>query len=432
MPAISEDLTKRGLIHQVTDDALLRQLDAGGVTLYAGFDPTADSLHAGNLLQLCTLRRIQQAGNRPIVLAGGGTGMIGDPGGRSDERNLLDAETLAANLAAIERQLARFVDFDAARGPSQAIMVNNAEWLTQVTLLDFLRDTGKHFTVNQMVAKESVKSRLERPDQGISYTEFSYMLLQAYDFAQLFERYGCIAQIGGSDQWGNITMGAELVRKLYGAQAFGLTSPLVTNADGSKFGKSAGNAGRIWLDPTKTSPFAFYQFFINTDDDMVAPYLRFFSFLSLEEIVALEAETKEQPHLRSGHRALAAAMVELVHGNDDLARVERATAALFGGSLAALDERTLEEVMSDVPSSMLSREQLMSTPHLVDLLVETALVSSKSEARRTVEQRGAFVNDLVCDDLDARVSSDDLLFGRFIVLRKGKRAYHVIECIDAS
>jgi len=245
MPGISEDLRARGLIHQVTDDALLSNLDQGGVTLYAGFDPTADSLHAGNLLQLCTLRRIQQAGNRPIVLAGGATGMIGDPGGRSDERNLLDADTLQANLAAIERQLASFLDFSAQGGKSQAILVNNADWLADVRLLDFLRDTGKHFTVNQMVAKESVKSRLERPDQGISYTEFSYMLLQAYDFAQLFERYGCTAQIGGSDQWGNITMGAELVRKIHGAQAFGMTSPLVTNADGTKFGKSAGNAGRI-------------------------------------------------------------------------------------------------------------------------------------------------------------------------------------------
>jgi tyrosyl-tRNA synthetase len=429
MPAISEDLTARGLVNQVTDEALLAQLDQGGVSLYAGFDPTADSLHAGNLLQLCTLRRIQLAGNRPIVVAGGATGMIGDPGGRSDERSLLDAQTLQANLAATQIQLAQFLDFSPERGASQAILVNNADWLGEVKLLDFLRDTGKHFTVNQMVAKESVKSRLERPDQGISYTEFSYMLLQAYDFAQLYERYGCTAQIGGSDQWGNITMGAELVRKVHGAQAFGLTTPLVTNADGTKFGKSAGNAGRIWLDRNKTSPFGFYQFFINTDDAMVGIYLRFFSFLSLEAISELEAETAEKPQRRSAHKALAAAMVELVHGPEDLARVERATAALFGGSLASLDEATLAAVVQDVPSSSKHLSWLGSAPSLLDALVDTGLVASKSEARRTVEQNGAFVNDAVREGLEASLSSDDLLFGRFIVLRKGKRAYHVIECV---
>ncbi len=431
MPGISEDLRARGLIHQVTDDALLSNLDQGGVTLYAGFDPTADSLHAGNLLQLCTLRRIQQAGNRPIVLAGGATGMIGDPGGRSDERNLLDADTLQANLAAIERQLASFLDFSAQGGKSQAILVNNADWLADVRLLDFLRDTGKHFTVNQMVAKESVKSRLERPDQGISYTEFSYMLLQAYDFAQLFERYGCTAQIGGSDQWGNITMGAELVRKIHGAQAFGMTSPLVTNADGTKFGKSAGNAGRIWLDRNKTSPFGFYQFFINTDDAMVATYLRFFSFLDLASIADLEAETIAAPSKRSAQRALASAMVELVHGADDLRRAELATEALFGGSLATLDEATLGELIGDVPSSRVSRSRLEASPLLIDVLAEAELVNSKSEARRSIEQRGAFVNDVLRDGVDATVNTDDLLFGRFIVLRKGKRTYHVIECAEA-
>ncbi len=431
MPAISEDLTARGLVNQVTDDALLAQLDQGGVTLYAGFDPTADSLHAGNLLQLCTLRRMQLAGNRPIVVAGGATGMIGDPGGRSDERTLLDADTLHANVTAIEGQLEKFLDFDGQASSSSALLVNNADWLSAVTLIDFLRDTGKYFTVNQMVAKESVKSRLERPDQGISYTEFSYMLLQAYDFVQLYERYGCTAQIGGSDQWGNITMGAELVRKRHGVQAFGLTTPLVTNADGTKFGKSAGNAGRIWLDRAKTSPFGFYQFFINTDDAMVGTYLRFFSFLPLDSIADLEAETAEQPQLRSAQRALAAAMVELVHGSDDLRRVELATAALFGGSLAGLDEATLAELVSDVPSSTKPTSWLTSQPSLIDVLVETELVASKSEARRTLEQRGAFVNDSIRDGLEATLSGEDLLFGRFVVLRRGKRAYHVIECIAA-
>ncbi|MDQ1445672.1 MAG: tyrosyl-tRNA synthetase, partial [Acidimicrobiaceae bacterium] len=299
MSALSEELHWRHLVHQATDDHLFKLLDTESLTAYIGFDPTADSLHVGNLLQLCNLRRLQGTGHRPIALAGGGTGLIGDPGGKSEERNLLTADALAHNLAAIRVQLERFLDFSEGR----ALTADNGEWLWDVRLLGFLRDIGKHFTVNQMVAKESVKARFEGRDQGISYTEFSYMLLQAYDFLQLFDRHGCRLQLGGSDQWGNITMGVELIRKQRGETAFGLTSPLVVKADGTKFGKT--ESGTVWLDPAKTSPYRFFQFFINSEDAVVGEYLRYFTWLSREEIEALDAQTAEHPERRAGQRALA-------------------------------------------------------------------------------------------------------------------------------
>jgi tyrosyl-tRNA synthetase len=429
MPSVSEDLTARGLINQITDDALLELLDAGGVTLYAGFDPTAASLHVGHLLQLCTLRRLQLGGNRPIALAGGGTGMIGDPGGKSSERPLLSKEEIASNVKAIGEQMKRFLDFDASSGANQALLLDNAAWLCDLTLLEFLRDIGKHFTVNQMVAKESVRSRLERPDQGISYTEFSYMLLQAYDFAQLNIDHGCTVQIGGSDQWGNITMGIDLVAKRTGEQAYGLTTPLATKADGTKFGKSEVGNERVWLDANRTSPYALYQFFLGVEDAMVDTYLRFFTFLSLEEIDALKVSTNDHPEKREAQRALAAAMIDLIHGPGARERAEEASSALFRGSVASLDEATLRDVVADVPQSSLERSDLDASPLLVDVLSEIGLVKSKSEARRAIEQGGVFVNDVLREGVDATVSANDLLFGEFVVVRRGKRSYHVI-CVS--
>jgi tyrosyl-tRNA synthetase len=426
MTTTSQDLAARGLIHQVTDEAVFELLDAGSVTVYAGFDPTADSLHVGHLLQVCTLRRLQLGGNRPIALLGGGTGMIGDPGGKATERPLLGVEEIRANVEGIERQLSRFLDFEASAGSSQALLLDNAAWLADQDLLGFLRDVGKHFTVNQMVAKESVRSRLERPDQGISFTEFSYMLLQAFDFARLNEDYGCTLQIGGSDQWGNITLGAELVRKRSGDHAFGLTSPLLTKADGTKFGKSEAGNERVWLDAGRTSPYALYQFFLTAEDEVVGTYLRFLTFLSLEEIDALDALTRERPHERAAQRALGVAVVDLVHGTEARLRAEEASAALFGGRVASLEESTLLDVIEDVPSSTLARGLLESEPLLIDLLEQAGLVSSKAEARRTIDQGGASVNDQVRRGLDATVGPADLLHGRFVVLRRGKRSYHVV------
>ena len=418
MSVLSEELRWRGLIHQVTDDDLLKRLDAESLTGYIGFDPTADSLHVGNLLQLCTLRRLQEGGHRPIALAGGGTGMIGDPGGKSEERNLLSAEALGRNLAAIRSQLERFLDFSDGR----ALLVNNGDWLWQVGLLDFLRDIGKHFTVNQMVAKESVKARFEGRDQGISYTEFSYMLLQAYDFLRLFEKHECVLQMGGSDQWGNITMGVELVRKVHGSTAYGLTSPLVLKADGTKFGKS--ESGTVWLDAAKTSPYRFYQFFINSEDAVVGNYLRYFTWLSRSEIEALDKETVEHPERRAAQRALAFEVTALVHGRDEAERAERAAGALFSEAIGDLDERTLLDVFAEAPSVDVPRGPLP----LLEAFASAGLVGSKSEARRTIEQGGAYVNNVQSRDLDRVLDPDaDSLHGRYVVLRKGKKSFAVVR-----
>lgn len=427
MVSPSQDLRARGLIHQVTDEALYDLLDAGRLTAYIGFDPTADSLHVGNLLQLCTLRRLQLGGHQPIALAGGGTGMIGDPGGKDAERPLLSAAELAANVAAIRGQLERFLDFEESAGSTKALLLDNATWLGELGLLAFLRDTGKHFTVNQMVAKESVRSRLERPDQGISYTEFSYMLLQAYDFLRLNQDHGCRLQVGGSDQWGNITMGVELIRKRAGAQAFGMTTPLVTKADGTKFGKSTAGNERVWLDRAKTSPFSLYQFFLQSEDAVVGSYLRFFTFLSLGELDELDRLTAERPQQRSAQRALAAAVVDLVHGEAERRAAEEASEALFGGSLAALKESTFIEATAEVPTLRLEPSALAEGVLLVDVLAEVGLVASKGEARRVIDQSGAFVNDVARAGSDAIIDQADLLHGRFVVLRKGKRSYALVS-----
>ena len=426
MGALFEDLRFRGLIHQVTDPAVERRLEEGSVTLYTGFDPTADSLHVGHLLQLCTLRRFQLAGHRPIALAGGGTGFVGDPGGKSEERNLLSADELAANVGAIRGQLTRFLDFETVPGDGGAILADNAEWLAPMPLFDFLRDVGKHFTVNQMVAKESVRARLERVGQGISYTEFSYMLLQALDFLHLFDTFGCRLQLGGSDQWGNITMGIDLVRKVRQAEVWGLTSPLVVKADGTKFGKT--ERGAVWLDRARTSPYRLSQFFVQSEDAVVGAYLRYFTFLSAEEIEALDRETAEHPERRSAQRVLARQVVTLVHGEDEALRAERAAAALFGEEIAGLDEGTLLDVLDDAPSTTMPRSSLdgKGVP-LVELLVATGLLPSRGRARTTVEQGGAYVNNRRARDPDHLVVRDDLVAGRYVVLRRGKRDHHLVR-----
>ena len=427
MPTFSADLQFRGLVHQVTDPALLDRLERQPpLTAYIGFDPSAPSLHVGSLMQLCTLRRLQLGGHRPIALAGGATGMIGDPGGKTGERALLSVDALAANLEGIRPQLERFLDFSVGAGDRRALLLDNGSWLGPMRMVDFLRDVGKHFTVNQMVAKESVKARFERPDQGISYTEFSYMLLQAYDFLRLCTDHGCQLQVGGSDQWGNITMGVELIRKVARGEAFGLTTPLVTKADGTKFGKT--ESGTVWLDPSMTSPYRFYQFLLLSEDAVVGSYLRYFTFLSHQEIAALDQETADHPERRAAQRALAREVTTLVHGTDEVARAERASAALFGEEIATLDEQTLLDVVDDAPSSSASRQALLDPGlSLVDAMVSSGLASSKGEARRTIAQGGAYVNNRRESDEARVLGPDDLLHDRYVVLRRGRRDYHLLR-----
>ncbi|HEV3369513.1 MAG TPA: tyrosine--tRNA ligase [Acidimicrobiales bacterium] len=419
MPTLSEDLVFRGLIHQVTDPALPSRLDAGGLTVYIGFDPTADSLQLGSLLQLCTLRRFQLAGHRPIALAGGATGLIGDPGGKTEERAMLTREVLDAYLDGIRPQLGKFLDL------SSALILDNSAWLSSITAIEFLRDVGKHFTVNQMVAKDSVRSRFERPDQGISYTEFSYMLLQAYDFLRLHLDHGCDLQVGGSDQWGNITMGIDLIRKVCQDEVWGLTTPLVLKADGTKFGKT--ETGTVWLDPDRTSPYAMYQFLFNSPDDVVGSYLRYFTFLSHEEIEALDAETADHPERRAAQRALARSVVGLVHGDDEVKKAEAAADALFTDEIAELTEEMLLAATEDAPTTERPRAELADGLSLVEALSDAELVASRSEARRTIEGGGVYVNNQRQTDLERQLGTPDLLHDRYILLRKGKREVHVLR-----
>jgi len=382
MADLAGDLRFRGLIHQTTDPGLEERLDADHLTAYSGFDPTADSLHVGHLLQLCTLRRMQEGGHRPIAVAGGGTGLIGDPGGKTEERALLSPEQLTANLEGIRRQLERFMDFGDGKEAGGALLVNNADWLGPLPLFDFLRDVGKHFTVNQMVTKDSVQSRLARADQGISYTEFSYMLLQAYDFLHLFDTLGCRLQVGGSDQWGNITMGIDLIRRVRRQEAWGLTTPLVLKADGTKFGKTEG--GTVWLDPSRTSPYQLYQFFFRSEDTVVGAYLRYFTFLPATEILELDASTASHPERRDAQRALARQVCTLVHGAAATRRAEVAATALFGEEVADLGEQDVLDVFADAPTTAVPRIRLEGSElTLVDLLVETGLVRSRGQARTT-------------------------------------------------
>lgn len=422
---IIEELRWRGLLADCTDLVELpKRLAAGPVTLYCGFDPTADSLHVGNLVPLLALRRFQLAGHKPIAVAGGATGLVGDPSGKTAERQLLDRERLDHNIAMVKVQLAKLLDFDAAENPAR--LVDNAEWTAPVSFLDFLRDIGKHFSVNMMVSKESVRARMEDREVGISYTEFSYMLLQAFDFYHLCQATGCELQIGGSDQWGNITAGMDLCRKKLGAHVFGLTLPLITNADGSKFGKTV--AGAIWVDAKKTSVYRFYQFWIRTDDRDVIKMLKFFTFLTKEEIGELEQQHAEKPEARVAHKALAKSVTDLVHGPAATAEAVRASEILFGGGLEGISEQTFQEIVGEVPTKEVPLFKLEGAGlPLVELLVEAGLCPSKGQARKDIEGGGVNINNVRETDIQRHVAKADLLFGKYLLLRKGKRNYVAVQ-----
>jgi tyrosyl-tRNA synthetase len=412
----------RGLVYDVTE-GLADVLAKERVTAYIGFDPTASSLHVGTLLTIMGLARLQRFGHTPIAIVGGGTGMIGDPSGKSQERLLLSREQIDENVAGIRRQLSRFLDFNAP--DNAARMVNNAEWLASFDLLGFLRDTGKYFTVNYMLQKESVNRRLESED-GISYTEFSYLLLQARDFVELFDRHGCTLQMGGSDQWGNITAGIDLIRKLRARKAHGLVWPLLMTASGSKFGKT--EAGTVWLDPARTSPFKFYQFWLNTDDRDVVTYLKYFTFLDRSEIAALETATKAAPEKREAQRVLARDVTALVHGPDQTARAEQASAVLFGEDIATLSADDVLAVFEDVPSTEIPGEMFDGDGiGVVDLVARVQLAPSKAEARRLVQSGGVYVNNRRVADPQARIARHHAIDGRLFVVRKGQKQNHVVR-----
>jgi tyrosyl-tRNA synthetase len=421
---ILDEFQWRGLLADCTDaQALAKRVSAGPITLYCGFDPTADSLHAGNLVPLLGLRRFQLLGHHPIALAGGATGSIGDPSGKTQERQLLTKEVLDHNIAKVKEQLRRLLDFDTPTNPAR--LLDNASWTAPLSYLDFLRDIGKHFSVNQMVAKESVRARMEDREAGISYTEFSYMLLQAFDFYVQCRDYNCELQIGGSDQWGNITAGIDLTRRKLGRTVFGLTLPLITNADGSKFGKT--EAGAVWLDPARTSVYKFYQYWIRTDDRDVVRYLKFFTFMSQDEIAALEKRHAEDPGARAAHKALAKAFTELVHGPEATAEAMRASEILFGGDLAGISEATFNEIVGEVPTKEIGKADLDGSGQpLVELLVHGGLCPSKGQARKDIEGGGVYVNNQREASFQRVVAAKDLLFGKHLLLRKGKRNYVVL------
>jgi tyrosyl-tRNA synthetase len=436
---IIDDLTWRGLIALSTDPEELRQaLDAGPVTLYIGFDPTAPGLHIGNLVQLLTLRRIQRAGHRPIALVGGATGLIGDPSGKSAERVLNSREVVAGWVERIRREVSRFLDFTS--GPTGALIVSNLEWTEPLSALEFLRDIGKHFPVNQMLSRESVRARLEAG--GISYTEFSYQILQANDFLELYRRLGCTLQVGGSDQWGNLVSGVDLIRRVEGAAAHALATPLITKPDGTKYGKTEG--GAIWISPDLMSPYAFYQFWLNRADEEIPSLLRVFSFSSREEIETLEKETQDQPAARIGQRALAKEMTDMVHGENETRKAIAASRALFGqGDLTEVDEETLAAALAEVPlakvyvgpnlfpvptltvgqpdRSTFYAISMDDLPPVAVLMAAVGIVPSRSAARRAIAEGGAYLNNRKVTEPDARPGQHDLLHGRFLILRRGKR-----------
>lgn len=429
---IVEELRWRGLVHQMTDDALEAKLQKEQYTLYCGFDPTADSLAAHHLIALLNLQRFQKAGHAPIAVVGGGTGFIGDPSGKSAERSLLTAEDLEKNVAGLKAQMERFLDFKSTTAPAR--LENNADWLCNMSLIAYLRDVGKHFTVNVMMEKESVRKRLEDRSQGISYTEFSYMLLQAYDFLHLFQSHGCRLQIGGSDQFGNITAGIDLIRRKRPEseapekfQAYGITTPLITDASGEKIGKTT--KGALWLDPKKTPPYDFYQYWINIADADALKYLRFFTSLPQDEILGLEAEHAKNPGGRVPHKKLASVMTEMVHGVTEREKAEQTARDLFTKSVKDMDEATLLAVVKEAPSSNLSRSKLEGEGTLfLDLMVEAPkLWPSRGEAKRSVQGNGANLNDERIADLGRKVTSKDLLHGKYLVLRKGKKDYHLLK-----
>jgi|UniRef100_UPI004049AC8B tyrosyl-tRNA synthetase len=418
-----EDLQWRGLYTDCTDlEALTKRMTEGPVTVYCGFDPTGDSLHVGHLVPQLLLRRFQLAGHLAITLAGGATGMVGDPSGKSAERNLLTREQLNANVASVKGQLARLLDFECVGNPAR--LMDNADWTAPMSFLDFLRDIGKHFSVNTMLAKDSVKSRMEG-DSGISYTEFSYQLLQANDFYHLRKEHNCELQIGGSDQWGNITAGTDLIRKKIGATAWGWTFPLITKSDGTKFGKTEG--GAVWLDPQKTSPYKFYQFFVNTEDVKVVEYLKKFTFLSRAEIEELEAKHTANPGAREAHKALAREVTRLIHGQAALDAALKASDILFGAEIGDTTEETFRDVVGEVPTKEINATQLADAgAPLVELLVHSGLCPSKGQARKDIDGGGIYVNNVKSTDNGRAITNADLLFGKYLLLRKGKRSYTVL------
>ena len=420
--ALIDDLKWRGLFSQSTDEAALVTALSKPTTLYIGFDPTAPSLHVGNLVVLLVLRRFQLAGHIPIALVGGATGLIGDPSGKSEERSLNTTDVVAAWVERIRAQVSKYLDFDAVGNP--AIVANNLDWTAPLSAIEFMRDIGKHFSVNQMLAKDSVSSRLE--GGGISYTEFSYQVLQSFDFLELYRRFNCTLQLGGSDQWGNIVAGLDLIRRVESGSGHALTIPLLAKADGSKFGKTAG--GAIWLDPEMTSPYAFFQYWLNTDDKDVVNFLKVFSFKSKSEIETLEKSHNENPGLREAHRALARELTSLVHSSDICDRVEAAARALFGqGELSDLDENTLSSALAELPRTTISTSQ--EIPSWVDLLVATGVVDSKSAARRVVKDGGAYLNNVKVGSEDFVPTKSDFLCGKYAVLRKGKRDLAAVELV---
>ena len=422
MADLIRDMEWRGILQDASEGAR-EVLTAGPVTAYAGFDPTASSLHVGSLMPLLGLARLQRAGHSPIAVVGGGTGLIGDPSGKAIERTLQTPEQVDANVAGIRAQLERFLDFGVGGNPAR--LVNNADWLTTMSAMAFLRDVGKHFTVNYMLAKESVKRRVESED-GISYTEFSYLLLQAYDFLELHDRFGCTVQLGGSDQWGNITAGIELIRRLRAAKAHGLVLPLVTTAAGAKFGKT--EAGAVWLDPERTSPFRFYQFWLNTDDKDSDRYLKYFTFLEQDAIVEIIESGARAPEKREAQRVLARDVTRLVHGQAALERAERTSEVLFGEDISMLPVADLLDVFGDAPSTDVAAAEVAGDGlSLVELLVRAGLAPSKGEARRLVQSGGVYVNNRRQADAAARVRVADAIGGQLFVLRRGQRQQHIVR-----
>jgi len=424
VPDVFEELKWRGMIYDYVEgvqDLLAREK----VTIYNGFDATADSLHIGHMVPLIALARLQRYGHHPIALAGGGTTMIGDPSGKTAERKLITREEVEANVSTIKQQLAHFLDFEVKANPARVL--NNADWLLNLNLVNFLRDIGKHFTINAMINKESVKTRLER-EEGLSFTEFSYMLMQSYDFLHLYEHEGCKLQTGGSDQWGNITAGAELIRRAIGGTAFGMVYPLITKSDGTKFGKT--ESGSVWLSAERTSPYRFHQFWLNTDDRDVIPYLKYFTFLNREDIQSLEHAVAEHPEAREAQRRLAREMTLMVHDATALAKAEQAAQVLFGGAMDGLTAAEIEDIFADVPSSTLALERLTGgAMTVVDLLVESGATQSKGEARRAIAEGGINLNNRRVGEPAQMINGNDLLEGRFLVIRRGRKNYHLVKVV---
>ena len=421
---IIEELEWRDLISDCTDrEGLQERLAKGPITLYCGFDPTADSLHVGSLVPLLALRRFQLCGHHPIAVAGGATGSIGDPSGKTAERQLLTHELLKANIEGVKVQLGSFMEFEGVENAAQ--LVDNADWTAPLSFLDVLRDIGKHFKVNAMVSKESVRARMEDRDVGISYTEFSYMILQALDFHHLCETQDCELQIGGSDQWGNITAGIDLIHRKQNRQAYGLTLPLITNADGTKFGKT--ESGAVWLDVNRTSIYQFYQFWVRVDDRDVVRYLKYFTFLSRDEVEELASQHEAEPHARIAHKALARAVTALVHGEEAVTEAIRASEILFGGELEGITEATFREVAGEVPTCELSTDRFGGEGlWLPELLHEAGLAQSRGQARKDVKGGGVYVNGKRIDDEQHKLTASDLMFGKYVLLRRGKRNYALV------